>query len=228
MPFPIMPILKSVAGGAANQAGVFDGVSNGKCNTDVFPEDVILYELDVTFKLSSLSANNTIFAYKYSSPSYLGYEFMIFNDGKVRANIEKAPSGFTIIYLLPTGTIVAGELYNINVKIIYTDPKYYIRVSVNNDEVVDQTEVLAEPIINSGQTRNTHIGTRNGSFNNFNGDIHALKFYKLNVLGARVSELINLDWNNGDINTVPNIGVDKPASSDMTWVPAGSGTYVDI
>ena len=43
-----------------------------------------------------------------------------------------------------------------------------------------------------------------------------------------LQELINIDWKNGDVNTVTNIGADAPASSDMTWVPSGSGTYVNV
>ena len=64
--------------------------------------------------------------------------------------------------------------------------------------------------------------------NKYIGNLELCEYYELNGSGTRINQLIKLDINSGDINTIPNIGTDKPATSDMTWNPAGSGTYVNI
>jgi hypothetical protein len=69
-----------------------------------------------------------------------------------------------------------------------------------------------------------HVGTRSGSELGI-FDLIKLKFYELNGSGDRISQLINFDVKTGDANTIPNIATSAPASSDMIWVPAGSGTY---
>ena len=58
--------------------------------------------------------------------------------------------------------------------------------------------------------------------------LYTFQLFELDSSGNRISELVNLDLDNGDSNSIPNIGANAPVSSDMIWVASGSGTYEDI
>ena len=62
----------------------------------------------------------------------------------------------------------------------------------------------------------------------YNAPVATVKYWSSTALGVRVNSLVDLDIANGDINTVPNVAINKPASSDMTFVPAGGGKYTTI
>ncbi len=83
-------------------------------------------------------------------------------------------------------------------------------------------------IYNSGEGTGTYVGRRSVPSTPlpFIGTMNYCKYYELNSSGVRINDLINYDFNNGDAYVVPNTATDKPASSDMTWMPEGSGVYI--
>ena len=50
------------------------------------------------------------------------------------------------------------------------------------------------------------------------GNIYKFIYNELDTSGDFVSELISLDWQNGNDSIVPNIGANAPANTDMNWV----------
>jgi hypothetical protein len=71
-------------------------------------------------------------------------------------------------------------------------------------------------------TIGSYKGTAFGVF-----PISVCKMWELGASYVRTNELINLDWQNGSTEVVPNIAANAPAASDMVWSDS-AGEYVAI
>ncbi len=219
MPFPIMPILKLKSVGG-DKAGDFDGVRFGTIpksssyelqNIEVIitsaPDNVTSPKISSFFGLSNSLTEGIFIRYDFrNSASEGSYEAFI--QGQLRL-------------ITPNESIGLGEENEIKLKIFNGNFFSFLNgVPITSGSVATITYT----------SDNVLIGAENRLAANekIEGTIRSVVVNELNSSGDFVKELINLDWNNGDVNTVPNIGADAPASSDMTWVPAGSGTYVDV
>ena len=149
----------------------------------------------------------------------------ISGSGNLTISVAKT---FTTIDLYDTGYALNKDQVNtVNCKIYGGNIYFDINGNTNNTALLNPiryntfgvTETLLGAISNAAGVNQD---------NPFYGNCHHLKVYELDASGNQIKDLIITDFNNGDINTVPNIGTDKPASSDMLWVPSGSGTYIDI
>ena len=204
-------ILKPVGG---DQAGVFDDTNYGKISDNALfeaqhfelefdfedNEDNAFYPL-FTIGIDSSATTDGHWYLRRKSSNVLAYRNLDEGTTYDLANINRL--GFNSISLRKYGTT--------------------LKSIVNGGGEVTQSVQDNIPFFSGFVWVGTRVGLVLGDFK-----LHKVKFWSLDGSGNRVDELINLNWNNGNANTVPNIGADKPASSDMTWVPAGSGTYVDI
>ena len=199
---------------AANKAGVFTTSNYGELTyPESLPNDDIEIEFD--FTMTADTAINDIF--NYTSIGATGAIRILYVPGTISIKIALASNTDSqdISFTLEIGTKYVFKFIKRTGQVseFFIDTVQYgtfIRTGVLN--ITDDVILIGAIISNT-----TRFFRGNSLFSSFS----------LNDIVTE-DELIKLDWNNGDANTVPNIGADAPVSSDMIWVPAGSGTYVDL
>ena len=205
---------------AANKAGIFDGAVYG--NIGNVPEfDIQHFEITTQGTWEDIAGREIEINRDFQSGNRRGIDIAM---TATDAFLIYAYSASSIYALNAAHNLNDGDSFKLTA----------IKFGTNAILLLDDIELISD---NSAQSniRFTDgltvvgVGHTLGVFTNFKvGQMNETLLYELNSSGDRINELINLDWNSGDINTVPNIGADAPESSDMTWVPAGSGSYVDI
>ena len=221
MPFPIMPILKSVGG---NRAGVFDKdtpiygplPNNAVYQLQHFEFEVVAQRLSTDtsvryFANSGMKLNNRrgVGFYTQETVTPIGIYIGTGSDNFFSTPLPDISDNITYKF--------NGKVYNNNVKLYIDDGEVLSTTFVGTIDYLFQTHFQIGCALSVDIPQDF-----------LDGAISTFKYFELNASGTRIAELVNLDWSNGGINTVPNIGADKPVVGDMTWVPAGSGTYVDI
>ena len=211
MTFPIFNILKLKAT-VGERAGLFDGTKH--CESPWKSEyGVTWYEIEVEFIYTSNGVNRIL-----SLDDSLPRGFLIQGvDSLLRVHHN---GGFVSI----TDVLFDGERYTINVR----SNAFSYRVRV--DDVLEIDDPPKSALVTTGAAGFVVGGIFfSGSYFHEGGlSIINTSFHETNAVGDKTNELFIPDWENGDINTIPNIGADAPASSDAIWSPAGSGTYVNI
>ncbi len=215
-----MPILKK--GGAVNKAAVFNNSDYGEIGQDITTLRNEHFEVECRLLVNNRSIEQGIIDIEaaFISSAWRGFLLKIGTPGQLRAGVFGS-----FVNITPNDTIPIGSYTKINALYYSGDVHVFI------NDVFEQTTVVN----NSGNWVTGGWDRIAGSQANptdpiifLDGNIDYVKYYELNSSGVRINSFLDYSFNNGDINTVPNIGADAPASSDMTWVPAGSGEYVDI
>ena len=130
-------------------------------------------------------------------------------------SVNKAHTEFTFADLL-------GTTVKINFKAFGTSYEF----TVNG--TLESGTISTTFIYNTGDGTACYVGRRSTSSSAlpFIGTMDYCRYFELNGSGVRINDFIDYNFNNGDADTVPNTAADAPASSDLTWTPAGSGVYV--
>ena len=206
--FPTL-ILKPTAG---ERAGLFDGTKH--CESPWKSEyGVPWYEIEVEFIYTANGVNR----------------ILSLDDSALRGLLIQGVGSLLRVhhntsFVSISDALFDGERYTINVR----SNNFTYRVRVNDVLEIDLGTKGA--LITTGAAGFVVGGIFfSGSYFHEGGlSIINTSFHETNSAGDITNELFIPDWENGDINTIPNIGADAPASSDAIWSPAGSGTYVNI
>lgn len=209
-------ILKPTA--VVNKAAVFDGATYGDLGiqTDF---NISYIEIDVTF-ISTANLRQTIFA-NFSSSPIAGWYFRLETVG--RATLYRFSGGIIVGRIdADVLTWTVDEKIKLGIKAYGTVGKVFV------DDVETQDLVVDDVTIDPNTLFPSQIGVRNNVFNEFEGIMFGLNIWELDMSGNRIKHLVKIDYNNGDETSVPNIGADAPVDSDLIWVPADGGTYVNV
>lgn len=224
-------ILKS---SGVDRGGIFDGVVYGDISKSYSYSDVSLdvdgFKLEFDIVFDSLPVQQIIYQYcRYLVNQYGGFFFQSVGT-RVQLFVVSSPTAKTSLQLnniaLQTGIKYSFE-------IIKKPSSQLIKTTISSVLGTDYRERdLGHSVIYYQAAQWWGVGVRKTNTGalqfQFNGKIYKARHTEIDDSSVELNEMLNLNWNNGDATTVPNIGADKPPSSDMTWVPAGSGTYVDI
>jgi hypothetical protein len=144
----------------------------------------------------------------FDDPTATRYEYVV---GTPSFNILKNNNGTTIRIPEFPGTNVAHNGKPVNRFVVRNFSTTSAIITLNGVEVYNGAGFGA------GTFTNFIIGDYTTGGFPFYGSISYLRIAELDGGGAEISEPYLLDFDNADETTIPNIGADAPASSDMVW-----------
>lgn len=208
------------------RAGVFDIDAYGSITRNASAYELQDFQYEIEFKRNAQGSGGfeTLFSINNNSgaSNFSGWRLVL-----VKA------TGEPLVFFAESSSVRLlkgfGSNVGVGVKTKLKVEKFNGSYLLYQNDNLEETDTIANVFYND-----TEPVLQGINFNDLANDqecdafISLSTFNSLDSSGDIVDNLIDLDFENGDTNTITNIATDAPASSDMTWVPAGSGTYENI
>jgi len=209
----------------ATRAGYFDLSRYGTMES-LADYRVTNFEVNTTFMITQNTTQNMVFNInptRVTNNNSMGFE--LYANLTAVSNKASVQWGTGTTYVRRDGIVLElNRFYHVKFTLIDGTGRLYI------DGVQQSVELINSAISWTTDTTTTRVGCRGRNSlgdNVMGGAISSITYHELNSSGVRIKELINLDWNNGDEISVPNIAANAPDGSDMTWtVSDGDYSYI--